>query len=51
LLEAKKVFLKINIQFYGYHALIKKLFAEIVANKEKNETSKRHVMITDGDKE
>jgi len=31
--------------------LIKKLIAEIVANKEKNATSKRHVMITCGDKE
>jgi len=31
--------------------LIKKLIAEIVANKEKNAMSKRHVMITCGDKE
>ena len=51
-LELRKSFLKSkSVLWMTASPLIKKLIAEIVANKEKNETSKRHVMITCGDKE
>jgi hypothetical protein len=41
-LELRKSFLKSKYSFMDDNALIKKLFAEIVANKEKKWTSKRH---------
>lgn len=40
-LELRKSFLKSKYSFMDDNALIKKLFAEIVANKEKKWTSKR----------
>jgi hypothetical protein len=41
-LELRKSFLKSRHSSIDDKNLIKKLFAEIVANKEKNWTSKRH---------
>jgi hypothetical protein len=41
-LELRKSFLKSKYSFMDDNALIKKLFAEIVANKEKKWTSKKH---------
>jgi hypothetical protein len=41
-LELRKSFLKSKYSSMDDNALIKKLFAEIVANKEKKWTSKRH---------
>ncbi|MBW2574607.1 MAG: hypothetical protein JRC88_03835 [Deltaproteobacteria bacterium] len=42
-LELRKSFLKSRYSSMDDKKLIKKLFAEIVANKEKNWTSKRHL--------
>jgi hypothetical protein len=41
-LELRKSFLKSKYSSMHDNALIKKLFAEIVANKEKKWTSKKH---------
>ena len=41
-LELRKSFLKSRYSSMDDNNLIKKLFGEIVANKEKNWTSKRH---------
>lgn len=41
-LELRKSYLKSKYTFMDDNKLIKKLFSEIVASKEKNWTSKRH---------
>ena len=49
-LELRKSFLKSKNSSMDDNDLIKKLFTEIVANKEKIWTSKRHSQISYGDK-
>ena len=49
-LELRKSFLKSKCSDMDDKNPIRKLFAEIVANKEKNWTSKRHSQISYGDK-
>ena len=49
-MELRKSFLKSKCSDMDDKDLTKKLFAEIVANKEKNWASKRHSQISYGDK-